>query len=376
MSTLQQDILELVRIPSVTGAEAEIAAWIEARLGRAGVLETHRLRRIGNSLVIRPRDEDLLPRGAEHPRRPWIVLAGHTDTVPQAEASEPAVREGRVYGRGTADMKSGLAVMLHLLEQLDPRVGFASRVFVFYAGEEGPADSNELRTVLAEEDWLGGADLAILLEPTAGALELGCQGSLHLEVTFQGKACHSARPWLGENAISKALPWLTAVSAIPPREVEIEGAVFREVASVTQIHGGETRNVIPGALRANLNLRYAPDRSMEDAERYVRSLAPASSVATAEIRDHAGAAGIDSAAPLYRHLLDHSGLPRRAKQAWTDVARFSALGVPALNWGPGDPAMAHTKDEWVEVAQAEQVLSDLRRFLLAPGPDGMPDRAR
>jgi len=370
MSTLEKDILELVRIPSVTGAEAEIAAWIEARLGRAGVLESHRLRRIGNSLVVLPRDGELLPRGSEGPRRPWIVLAGHTDTVPRAEAPEPTVRDGRVYGRGTADMKSGLAVMLQLLEGHDPRDGFPSRVFVFYAGEEGPADNNELRTVLAEEEWLGGADLAILLEPTAGALELGCQGSLHLEVTFQGKACHSARPWLGENAITKALPWLAAVSAIAPRAVEIEGATFREVVSVTQIHGGETRNVIPGSLRANLNLRYAPDRTMADAERYAHSLAFVLAIATAVIRDHAGAAGIDSAVPLYRHLLDHSGLPRRAKQAWTDVARFSSLGVPALNWGPGDPALAHTKDEWVEVAQAEQVLSDLRRFLLAPGPDG------
>ena len=366
MPSLADEILALVEIPSVTGAEREIADRLEARLRGGAAGTCHELRRLGDSLIALPRDLPLTPRGSDG--RPWIVLAGHLDTVPLGECGPPARRDGWVHGRGSADMKAGLAVMLRLLEELPPSDGFASRVYVFYAGEEGPAEENALRELLAREAWLAGADLAILLEPTGGALELGCQGSLHLEVEFRGRACHSARPWLGEHPLRWALPWMKQVQRIPPREATIAGVVFREVASITKLHAGEARNVIPGSMLVNLNLRYPPDRTPEEAEAYARKLAPLSEVASARIVDHAPPGAIPLEAPLYRHLLDTTGLPRRAKQAWTDVARFSTLGVPALNWGPGEPEAAHTREESVEVAQAERCLEGLRDYLLSSGP--------
>ncbi len=358
MHSLADDILALVRIPSVTGDEARLADWLIDRLARGPFAAEHAVERIGASLVVKP-------RALDNDAGSWVVLAGHTDTVPLGEAPTPSLDGRRVIGRGSADMKSGLAVMLALLEGLPPADGFASRVYVFYAGEEGAADGNELGEVLRRAPWLAQADLAILLEPTAGGLELGCQGSLHLEVEFQGKACHSARPWLGVNPLTKALPWLERIARLPIRDVTIAGVTFREVASITQIHAGETRNVIPASLRVNLNLRYAPDRTMAEAEAYALSLAPPAEDATVTIRDHAPAAAIAAEAPLFRKLLEEGGLSRAAKQAWTDVARFTALGVPALNWGPGDPRLAHTKEEWVDVDEAERVLAGMRAFFLS-----------
>lgn len=368
MHSLAQDILALVEVPSVTGSESALADWLTSRLARSPHAAAHELVRIGDSLVLRPRGS----RGDAS--RPVVVLAGHTDTVPVGEAAPPHLADGKVHGRGSADMKAGLAVMLGLYETLDPEAGFASRAYVFYAGEEGAAEKNELRVVLDEAPWLKSADLAILLEPTAGSLELGCQGSLHLEVDFQGKACHSARPWLGEHPLRKALPWLERMLAIPPREVEMHGVSFKEVVSLTQLHAGEARNVIPGVMRVNLNLRYPPDRTPENAEAYALSLAPPPEHATVAIRDHAVAASIAMGAPLYRHLLTRTGLSRSAKQAWTDVARFTALGVPALNWGPGDPRLAHTKEEWVDAAEADRVLAGMRDFFLGPAPSTEGER--
>jgi succinyl-diaminopimelate desuccinylase len=323
--------------------------------------------------------------------------------------------------------------MLRLAESLDPSLGFAHRVYVFYAGEEGPAVGNGLAALLVAHPWLRGAGLALLLEPTCGDLELGCSGSMHLAVTFHGKACHSARPWTGEHPLRHALPWLEAILARPIREAEIAGVTFRELAVPTRLRAGEVRNVVPGSLEVNLNVRYPPDRTPTQAEELARSLFPDGTVfrrfgrrpsvdgphffedapedgglgpgagegagrfgvggspavrmespgidvrtpavgdpppgsITVELSDHSPAGRIALDAPLYRHLLESTGLPRRGKQGWTDVARFSALGVPALNWGPGDPAFAHTKDEFVEVAEAERFVARLRAYLLGAGP--------
>jgi succinyl-diaminopimelate desuccinylase len=304
------------------------------------------------------------------------------------------LRDGRVTGRGACDMKAGVASMLALVESLDPSDGFAHRVFIFYAGEEGPAARNGLGAVLAAQPWLRRAGLALLLEPTCGDLELGCSGSIQLSVTFHGKACHSARPWTGVHPLRHALPWLEAILSRPVRETRIAGVVFREVVTPTVLRAGEARNVVPGTLEVNLNLRYPPDRTPGEAEEFARSLFPPGTVfrcfgrvlslvpaerpaiadplpggITVELFGHSLAGSIVSDAPFYRHLLESTGLPRRAKQAWTDVARFSALGVPALNWGPGDPELAHTREEFVEVAEVEQFLARIRAYLLGKGPE-------
>jgi succinyl-diaminopimelate desuccinylase len=430
--SLGEEILALVRVRSVTGTEATLAGLLESRLRAGAAGRVHQVIRVDDTLLLVP-NTLMFPDGQSVGGRSIVVLAGHIDTVPQGEAPEPALRDGQVLGRGACDMKAGVAAMLQLAETLDPAAGFAHRVFVFYAGEEGPAAQNGLATVLADYPWLRGAGLALLLEPTSGDLELGCSGSMHLTVTFHGKACHSARPWTGEHPLRHALPWLAEILARPIREAQIAGVVFRELVIPTRLRAGEVRNVVPGTLEVNLNLRYPPDRTPEEAEDLARSLFPAGTVfrrfgrrpstdgprfladeledgsagngegiaagpqnaggtsavevkspgtetepqtagdpipgsITVELADHSPAGRIDLDAPLYQHLLESTGLPRRAKQGWTDVARFSVFGVPALNWGPVDPAYAHTKDEFVGIAEAEQFVARMRAYLLGPGP--------
>jgi succinyl-diaminopimelate desuccinylase len=367
MSTLASDILELVRIPSATDHEGELASLLEKRLAEGPASKGNRIARTGDSVLVIPDGDD---------SRPLIVLAGHIDTVPPGETPEPYEADGRIYGRGTSDMKSGVAVMLALAERLPARAGFARRAFIFYAGEEGSAKGNALAGILERETWLRSAGLAVLLEPTTGDLELGCNGSIHLEVVFRGIACHSARPWMGSHPLRNAIPWLEAILGRPMREVEISGALFREVITLTTIHAGDVRNVVPSALSVNLNLRYAPDRTREEAESLARSLPPQGladlpdGTPAVEVRvlDHSPAGRIDDQAPLFRYLCERTQLPRRGKQGWTDVARFTASGVPALNWGPGDPELAHTKQEYIDVAAADLCLQRMTAFFLAPGP--------
>jgi succinyl-diaminopimelate desuccinylase len=360
MNALAEELLTLVKIPSVSGQEKELADHLEGRLNRTAVPLGNRLIRMEDSLVLIPESADL--------SRPLIVLAGHIDTVPQEQAPDPAFEGGRIIGRGSADMKAGVTVMLHLAGEIPARAGFAARAYVFYTGEEGSAAGNALPRILKAHPALARADLALLLEPTAGDLELGCNGSIHVEVTFRGRACHSARPWAGVHPLVSALPWLEKILHQPIRAVEIEGAVFREVTSLTCLRSGDARNVIPGTLTVNLNLRYAPDRDPEEAESFALSLCPAEGAAEVHLRDHSPAGKVDIEAPLYRHLCESTGLPRRAKQGWTDVARFTALGVPALNWGPGNPELAHTQEEWVAVENVERCLERMKAFFLGPGP--------
>lgn len=417
--SLGEEILALVRVPSVTGAEGILAGLLESRLRASPAGRTHHVLRVDDTLFLVPHT---LPYPVTPPAggRPIVVLAGHIDTVPRGDSPEPAMCDGRVVGRGACDMKAGVAAMLQLAESCDPSAGFAHRVFIFYAGEEGPAAPNGLAALLVAHPWLRGAGLALLLEPTCGGLELGCSGSIHLAVTFHGKASHSARPWTGEHPLRHALPWLEVILARPIREAEIAGVTFREVAVPTRLRAGDVRNVVPGSLEVNLNLRYPPDRTPGQAEEFARSLFPEGTVfrgfgrrpsvggphffedppedggpgsdpgagaspfgvggspsagdlppggIAVELSDHSPAGRIALDAPLYRHLLESTGLPRAAKQGWTDVARFSALGVPALNWGPGDPAFAHTKDEFVDVAEAERFVARLRAYLLGAGPE-------
>lgn len=371
MRDVGEDILELVMIPSVTGDEGALADHLTARLARGRFASAYQTVRLGDSIVVRPSST-----AGSRRRRPVIVFAGHTDTVPLAECGPPRRADGEIQGRGAADMKAGLAVMLRLMEEIEPSRAFADLAFVFYTGEEGPSDQNALGPILESQPWLTDAALAILCEPTSGALELGCQGSLHLEVELRGVACHSARPWLGRHAMKDALPWLSELFDRPTRDVELAGVRFREVVSVTNVRAGDARNVIPGTASVNVNLRYPPDRTFAEAEQFALSLAPDRSLGVAKIVDHAPAGSIPSHDPYYAHLLSTTGLPRRAKQAWTDVARFSSVGTPALNWGPGDPGVAHTRDERVAIDEAQRCLDAMTLYLTGPGPEAPPEPAR
>ena len=331
----------LVDIPSVSGDEGAIADAVEQVLRRNPQLHVER---DGNVVLAR----------TEIGRAHRVVLAGHLDTVPIAD-NVPSRRDGDLlYGCGSADMKAGVAVMLRLAARLAEPVHDVS--FVFYDCEEIEAERNGLgRLARSRPDALAG-DLAILLEPTGGIVEAGCQGTLRVAVTATGVRAHSARAWLGVNAIHRAGEMLRRLDAYQPRAVAIDGCGYREGLNAVGITGGVAGNVVPDSCVVTLNYRFAPDRSVEQAFEHVRSVFAGYQV---DLLDAAPAAMPGLAAPLAADFVAATGAAPAAKFGWTDVARFAELGIPALNFGPGDPNLAHRRDEHVDVrtiAPCEQVL--------------------
>ena len=347
--SLADDLVWLIGIPSPTGEEEALCNALARRLSpRYG---SDALLRVGNSLVVgRPGPGTL------------IALYGYLDTVPAQGNATPEVRDGRVFGLGASDMKSGLAVMLALLEDAEVAAGPVRLGAVFYDQEEGPADENGLEGVLDAVGWLGGAGLSVVLEPTDLELQLGCQGALNARVTFLGEAAHSARPWLGVNAISRAGEWLAAMHRREPIPVTVAGLEFREVMSVTQAQGGIATNVIPARFDLNLNYRFPPNLTLGEAEARLRAAAaPADQV---EIVDRAPAGTIPEGNRHLERLTRATGARRGAKQGWTDVARLTRRGIPAVNYGPGEVALCHRADESVAVADMETAFTALKRFLI------------
>jgi succinyl-diaminopimelate desuccinylase len=344
-SALVERTLELMRIPSLTGAEDAIADHVQAVLDGIGL---GKVLRHGRSVI-----------GDFGAGRPHVVLAGHLDTVPEQGGPSPALQDDQVVGLGSSDMKSGLAVMLALAERSKKTKGRVT--LVFYDGEEGALSGNGLGPLLDAHPDLAKADLALLLEPTANIVELGCQGTMHARITIRGVAAHSARPWMGRNAIHLVLPLLTRVAGLPMRNVRMGEAAYREVMNVTLIDGGRARNVLPDRCTLNVNFRFAPDRTVEEAEAYLRAFCP--ETAEVEIVDAAPAAPPRQDAPLVRRFLEATGGTVRGKQGWTDVAQFASRGVPAVNFGPGLPELAHRKDERVPVENLLRAYETLDAFL-------------
>jgi succinyl-diaminopimelate desuccinylase len=340
----------LVDVPSVSGDEVRLADLVEAALhGCEGLA----VRRDGNVVLARA------DRGAGQ----RVVLAGHLDTVPIAD-NVPSTRDGdRLRGCGSSDMKSGLAVMLRVAHL----VGAGSLVpgvdltWVFYDCEEVEAARNGLgrlaRTAPAE---LAG-DLAILLEGTCGGIEGGCQGTMRVLVTVPGVRAHSARSWLGSNAIHAAAPVLALLAGYEARVVDVEGLTYREGLNAVRIAGGVAGNVVPDECTVTVNFRFAPDRTVADAEAHVREVFAGYDI---EVVDSAPAARPGLDAPLAAAFAAAVGGEPRAKYGWTDVARFGELGIPALNFGPGDPNLAHKPEEEVSVAAIAAAEEALVRFLL------------
>ena len=334
----------LVDIESVSGDEQRITDEVEAALRRTSL----DVQRDGNVLLART------SLGRE--RR--VLLAGHLDTVPIAD-NVPSRRDGdRLFGCGTSDMKSGDAVLLHLAATLeDPSYDLT---FVLYDNEEVEAEKNGLNRIVAtRRDWLD-ADLAILMEPTDGQVEAGCQGTLRVRVTIPGRRAHSARSWLGENAIHAAAPLLTTLVRYEAREVDIDGCHYREGLNAVRIDGGVAGNVVPDLCTVTVNFRFAPDRSEADAFEHVREVFTPYDVV---LVDSAPGALPGLTAPAAAHFLDAVGEAPVAKLGWTDVARFAALGIPAINFGPGDPNLAHTREESVEMPKITACTEVLRAYL-------------
>ncbi len=335
----------LVDIESVSGNEREIADAVADALADRPHLTVDR---IGNTIAART---DL---GCA--RR--VVLAGHLDTVPLAENFPSTVDGDLIYGCGTSDMKSGTALALHLAATVPtPRYDVT---YLFYECEEVEAARNGLAAVARERpDWLA-ADLAILLEPTSGAVEAGCQGTLRAMLRTGGRRAHSARAWLGVNAIHAAAEALRRLDGYEPRRVTIDGCEYREGLNAVRIGGGVAGNVIPDRCEIEINYRFAPDRSEAEA---VAHLGEVFTGYPLVITDSAPGALPGLSAEPAREFLATVGRPPSAKFGWTDVARFAALGIPALNYGPGDPNLAHTREERVEIPKIESGAATLRAWL-------------
>jgi succinyl-diaminopimelate desuccinylase len=340
----------LVDIPSESRNEQRIADEIEAALREQTI--GFEVVRYGNAVLARTH--------LGLPSR--VLLAGHTDTVPVA-ANLPSRRVGdELHGCGTSDMKSGDAVFLHLAATVaNPAHDLT---LVMYDCEEVESAANGLGRIERElPDWLH-ADVAILGEPSGGLIEAGCQGTLRVIVSAAGTRAHSARPWLGHNAIHKLGDVLARLKGYQARDVDIDGCTYREGLSAVRIDGGIAGNVIPDAASVTVNFRFAPDRSVEQALEHVHGVFDGLDVQM-ELTDSAPGALPGLTKPAAAALVDAAGGQVRAKYGWTDVARFAALGIPAVNYGPGDPNLAHRTDERVEVGKITAATDMLRRYLSA-----------
>ncbi|MGI8647113.1 MAG: succinyl-diaminopimelate desuccinylase [Acidimicrobiales bacterium] len=338
----------LVDIPSVSGGEAAIADAVEAALG--GIIG------IGDLTITR--DGDAIVACTSLGRNQRIILAGHLDTVPIAK-NLPSRRQGDLlYGCGSSDMKAGVAVLLHVAATLvNPRYDLT---LVLYDHEEVSSDQNGLGRLMRHQPQLFAADAAIVLEPTAGQIEAGCQGVLRVTAHTTGQRAHAARSWLGSNAIHAAGSILTQLGQYRARSVSIDGCTYRESLSAVGISGGIAGNVIPDACQVELSFRYAPDRSSAQALAHVQELFAGYRLT---VLDEAPAALPGLNAGLLRRFVAHVDAPVVAKYGWTDVARFAEQGVPALNFGPGDPSMAHQLNECVDVGVIRSTATALRGFL-------------
>jgi len=334
---LAERTLALVNIPSVSRAEADAMAYVRSELPLAPAWSS---------------DDVLFATSKRTAGRPLVLLAGHVDTVP-AQGNLPGRIEDRaVIGLGASDMKGGVAVMLELA-----RAEISAR-YVFFTKEEVALEESPLPGVFAS-GVLAGAELAVVLEPTDAILHAGCLGNLQARVEFHGESAHSARPWTGRNAIHALAEGLAPLARLEPLEVELDGLVYREVVSAVRVEGGIAANVVPARAAAELNFRFAPGRSRDEAEARLRELVPAGEL---HVLHNSPSAPPALANPLVQRLREL--VPDLApKQAWTPVAQFAEQGIDGINYGPGATAYAHRQDEQIPIANLHAVYETLARFL-------------
>ena len=335
----------LCDIESVSGDERRLAEAIELVL-----------REVPHLTVDRDGDAVVARTNLGRPER--VVVAGHIDTVPLGDNLPCRVVDGRIHGCGTTDMKSGVAVQLLLAKHVvEPN---RDVTYVFYDHEEVEADKNGLgRVVRNHPDWLAG-DFAVLMEPTNATVEAGCQGTVRADVVLRGHRAHSARSWMGSNAIHAAGDLLQRLAAYEAAEVEIDGLTYREGMNAVGITGGVAGNVIPDECRVTVNYRFAPDKSEDQAADVVRRVLSGFEV---EISDSAPGALPGLSHPAAAEFVAMVGREPLPKFGWTDVARFSALGVAAVNYGPGDPSVAHQREEYCDIAPILECEQKMRAWL-------------
>ena len=336
---------DLVNIESVSGNEREIADAVETALRELGHLE---VQRFGHTIVARTHQG--------HAER--VVIAGHIDTVP-LNANLPARRDEQLlHGLGTCDMKAGVAIALRLAATLP--VTNRDVTYLFYECEEVEAERNGLQLLSQSHPDLLQADFAILMEPSDGVVEAGCQGTLRVDVRTKGVRAHSARAWTGVNAIHGAADVLARLNAYEPRQPVIDGLEYHEGLNAVFISGGVAGNVLPDECVVSVNYRFAPDRSVDEAYAHMREVFDGFEI---ELSDSAPAAMPGLSVPAAAAFVEAVGGRANPKFGWTDVARFSGLGTPAVNFGPGDPHLAHRQDEFVPIDQITTVERQLRSWL-------------
>ena len=352
---LEGDLVELTRaicdIESVSGNEKELADAIESALAKYSHLE-----------VIRDGDAIVARTNFGHATR--VVIAGHIDTVPVANNLPvkllPMEREQVLWGRGTVDMKAGVAVQLKLAATLDKTN--TDVTWVFYDHEEVEASLNGLGRIARNRPDLLAASFAVLCEPSNAQVEGGCNGTIRVEVRARGLKAHSARSWMGKNAVHASAEILNRLNAYESQSVEVDGLVYRESMNAVLISGGMATNVIPDECVVTVNYRFAPSKSGDEAESHLRELFDGFEIVMTDLSEGARP-GLDR--PEAAAFVAATGSEPKPKYGWTDVARFSALGIPAVNFGPGDPNKAHADDENVPVSQIFACEAALRTWLTA-----------
>lgn len=348
---LLQLTADIVDMPSVSFEESALADWFESELRRIGGLE---VTRIGDNVVAR----------TTLGRQFRVALGGHLDTVPVNDNATARIEGQVLHGLGSSDMKGGLAVMLELARTVrEPAVDVT---YVFYAREEVALEHNGLRELFAEVPHLLEADVAILGEPTDAVLEAGCQGTMRARVTLRGERAHTARPWMGRNAIHRLGALLDHLGSIDHRTPIIDGCEFREAMQAVFVDGGVAGNVVPDAASVTINHRFAPDRTPAEAEAAVRAVVAPFMEDGDDfvVTDMSPPAKPDLRHPLMASFIGRNDLIVRAKLGWTDVAFFAEQGIPAVNFGPGDATLAHTQHEHlneIPLVMAYQALEELLR---------------
>lgn len=343
--------LELVDVPSESRDESRLAAHVIDVLAAAGVP----VRDAGDTCVLAG-----AIAGPREPGRPLVVLAGHLDTVP-AQGNRPGRHgDGAVHGVGASDMKAALAVMIELAIDVDHAGAALDLGYLFFGREELPVAESALTPLLGREPGLLDADLVLMMEPTDNAIHAGCLGNLNATWSFHGRSGHSGRPWTADNAIHRAARGIAALADLPYVEHEHDGLVFTEAVSVTRVAGGIADNVVPELATAHVNYRYPPGLAAADAESRLRAWCEPHG--TLEIVSNAPSAPVAADHPLVRALRAHGDLTLHAKQAWTPIAEFAGFGLPAVNFGPGDPQQAHRRDEHVTDAALRRSYDVLHAF--------------
>ncbi|WP_457569803.1 succinyl-diaminopimelate desuccinylase [Desulfurobacterium sp.] len=352
---LLEILKKLINIPSIYGNEREIADFTENFIKENN--PSLKIGRVSNTIIAHTEIDN---------EKPTIALVGHLDTVPGINELTGKIIDGKLYGLGASDMKGGDAVILKIIEDSGKenlKIPY-NMVYIFYEKEEGPyLESGLIPLYEKYKHLLGKINLAIILEPTDNTVQVGCLGVIHCGMIFKGKRAHSARPWQGENAIHKGWKLLKILSEKKPKKYEFHGLTYQEVMNATMVDFTGGRNIIPDSFTVNVNYRFSPSKTLDEAVKDLEKLGEEAGVDELEWRDLSPSGRVCLDNPILQNFIKSYDLKVEPKQAWTDVARFSQWGIDAVNFGPGQPSQAHQKNEYIEIEKLQKNYEILKSFL-------------